>query len=100
MMKKRNLKTVCIIIGIIAVIVITFCTFVLLTESFQRFVKDITSDYNGGIERTIFVYDYNGELIRKYKGNLMSSTKMMVQLNLTIIVNELQYLNVMRKILK
>lgn len=67
-MKKRNLKTVCIIIGIIAVIVITFCTFVLPTESFQRFVKDITSDYNGGIERTISVYDYNGELIREYKG--------------------------------
>lgn len=38
------------------------------TASFQRKVKTFKSDFNGGIERTVSVYDIDGNLIKSYEG--------------------------------
>lgn len=52
-MKKKM-----IILPLIAtcVIALTGCT-----EGFQREMKSISSDWTGGLNRTVTVYDYNGE---------------------------------------
>ena len=42
--------------------------FYLNTESGKRAVKDMQSEIHGGIERTVEVYDVNGELIKTYEG--------------------------------
>ena len=39
------------------------------TESGKRMKKDLESNTNGGIERTVKVYDINGKLIETYEGN-------------------------------
>lgn len=38
------------------------------TESGKRAIKSINSDMKGGIERTVEVYDQQGNLIKKYTG--------------------------------
>lgn len=38
------------------------------TESGARAIKDTQSDFSGGIERTITVYDIDGEIIQQYNG--------------------------------
>ena len=38
------------------------------TESGARAIKDTQSNLNGGIERTVTVYDVNGEIIQQYSG--------------------------------
>lgn len=38
------------------------------TESGARAIKDTQSNFNGGIERTITVYDVDGEIIQQYSG--------------------------------
>ena len=42
--------------------------FYLNTESGKRAIKDMESEMNNGINRTVSVYDVNGELIKEYKG--------------------------------
>ena len=37
-------------------------------ESWERTKKDWNSEYNGGLERTISVYSYEGNLLKTYKG--------------------------------
>lgn len=38
------------------------------SESCGRSCKDWQSDYNGGLHRTVKVYDINGELVAEYTG--------------------------------
>ncbi|WP_028972961.1 hypothetical protein [Spirochaeta cellobiosiphila] len=47
-------------------------SFILMScsESFQRNVKTFTSEYAGGLNRTVSVYSANGELISQYKGKI------------------------------
>lgn len=42
--------------------------FYLNTESGKRAIKDMESEMNNGIHRTVSVYDVNGELIKEYSG--------------------------------
>ena len=44
-------------------VVMTGCT-----ESFQREVKTVVSEYTGGLDRTAKVYSGSGELIASYEG--------------------------------
>ena len=37
-------------------------------ESFSRDMKSVKSDLNGGLERTLVVYDYNGDTLQVYEG--------------------------------
>lgn len=38
------------------------------TESGKRMVKDTQSNFNGGINRSVKVYDINGNLLENYQG--------------------------------
>ncbi len=40
------------------------------TAAFDRSMKDISSNYNGGLDRTVTVYDMQGEPIREYTGKI------------------------------
>ena len=63
---KDYIKNTVIVIGILAVLcgaVIGFTR----TESGKRTVKDL-SNVSGGIEREVTVYDFEGDVIKKYKG--------------------------------
>lgn len=42
--------------------------FYLNTETGKRAVKDLESELNNGINRTVSVFDVQGELIKKYSG--------------------------------
>ena len=37
-------------------------------QSTQRVIKSMGSDLTGGLERTVTVYDYNGEEIKSWSG--------------------------------
>ena len=51
-----------ILLVVVLVMVLSGC------ESWQRTKKDISSDFSGGISRTLTVYDYTGKEIKKYEG--------------------------------
>lgn len=58
------------IIPIITIPIIIMIMFIIITSkaSFQRGSKNLKSEYNNGIDRTITVYDYNGKVIKVYSG--------------------------------
>ena len=56
-MKKKS------IISIIALVALCSCT-----ESTQRAMKSLSSDWNGGLYRKVEVYDYSGNKLREYEG--------------------------------
>lgn len=39
-------------------------------ESFKRWQKDLESEYDGGLQRTITVIDKDGEILREYSGSI------------------------------
>lgn len=51
------------ILGVVLVFAVSSCS-----ESFDRFTKDLKSDYGGGLHRRVSVYDYNGNLIKTWEG--------------------------------
>lgn len=51
-----------IIAAVIAVAMMSSC------ESWQREMKSLKSDMNGGLYRRVEVYDYNGNKIKEYEG--------------------------------
>ena len=60
----NNMKTfIKFIFGAVLLVVVSSCT-----ESFDRRVKDFTSDYGGGLYRRVSVYDYNGNLVKTWEG--------------------------------
>ena len=38
------------------------------TSTAQRTLKSVSSDFGGGLDRTVTVYDYNGNEIRSWTG--------------------------------
>ncbi len=62
-------KKITIVFGILA------CVLAILISgascsSCDRTVKDIGSDINGGLNRTVKVYDFNGRVMTTYKGKI------------------------------
>lgn len=47
---------------------ITMIVFSSCGESYERAIKDFKSDYNGGLNRRVTVYDYNGQVIKSWEG--------------------------------
>lgn len=66
-MKKPIIRNAIRIIAILALLAISLaiCS---CSESCGRFCKDCTSDYGGGLNRTVKVYDLNGNLVAEYSG--------------------------------
>lgn len=54
---------------IIAFLTVVLCIcFLHGCASLDRSMKSLSSDFDGGLERTVTVYDYNGEKIKSYSG--------------------------------
>lgn len=52
----------------ILVLTISLIALCSCTESTQRALKSIRSDWSGGLERKVEVFDYSGNLIKVYQG--------------------------------
>lgn len=58
----RNwLIAVAIIIGLAAI-------YLIHSQSGQRALKSFSSNVGGGLNRTVTVYDYNGEVVKQWEG--------------------------------
>ena len=62
---KIKVNALIIILVIIAGIIL-YCIFG--TESGQRAIKDFQSNFAGGLQRTVTVYDMEGDVIKEYSG--------------------------------
>ena len=60
-MKK---KIIAMILVLITILSLTSCA------SMQRDMKTISSDWGGGLNRTVTVYDYNGNPIQSWTGKI------------------------------
>ena len=56
------------IIAVTICVVLSGCIFVFNTASIQSEIKSWRSEIDGGLERTVTVYDYNGKEIRHWTG--------------------------------
>lgn len=56
-------KLVLVVLTTLALLALSSCT-----ESTQRSIKSIKSDWTGGLNRKVEVYDYNGGLIKSWEG--------------------------------
>ena len=67
-----ELRNKVIWIVIIAAITLAICGAILFylynTESGARLIKDTKSNFGNGINRTVTVYDIDGEIIQQYEG--------------------------------
>lgn len=52
----------------LALVAIASLTMISCSESQQREIKTIRSDWTGGLNRTVTVYDYNGQKIKSWSG--------------------------------
>lgn len=66
-MKKHNFSLPILIFSIGVVVIIIISVFV-NKASIMRTLKSFSSEMNNGIERTITVYDYNGNEIKHWTG--------------------------------
>ncbi|MCB6590278.1 hypothetical protein LI294_23740 [bacterium 210702-DFI.5.13] len=55
-------------ICVIVFVVIIGAVALLGTSTAQRTLKSVSSDFGGGLNRTVTVYDYNGNEIRSWAG--------------------------------
>lgn len=60
---KRNIVRFMALIAFIACFLMTSCT-----EGCARSCKDFDSNVNGGLYRTVKVYDIDGDLVAEYEG--------------------------------
>ena len=59
------MKKILLALALVAMVGLTATS---CTESQQREVKSITSNWTGGLNRTVTVYDYNGQKIKSWSG--------------------------------
>lgn len=62
----KNIKTIIIVAVVVFVLISLYVMFG--TQSGQRAIKDFQSDWTGGINRVVTVYDVNGNVIKTYEG--------------------------------
>ena len=60
------MKKIFLALTLIAMVGLTMTS---CTESQQREIKSIKSNWTGGLNRTVTVYDYNGQEIKSWSGH-------------------------------
>lgn len=65
---RNDKRKIIIFVVIIVAILIIAAVLMLNGASFQRGLKSFKSNYSGGLDRTITVYDYNGNVIKSWSG--------------------------------
>ena len=59
------MKKILLALALVAMVGLTATS---CTESQQREIKSIKSNWTGGLNRTVSVYDYNGQKIKSWSG--------------------------------
>ena len=59
------MKKILLALALVAMVSLTATS---CTESQQREIKSIKSNWTGGLNRTVTVYDYNGQEIKSWSG--------------------------------
>lgn len=67
-MSKKAKIVIGVVIAVVAVVI--FLAFIFNTAQFRRSIKTWESNVTGGLDRTVYVYDYSGDLINKYEGKI------------------------------
>lgn len=57
------MKKLFCLLGLVATLLLTSCG-----ESFNRSMKDLRSNYGGGLNRTAVLMDYQGDTLKIWKG--------------------------------
>ena len=52
----------------LAIVITALCVFMCSCASWERALKDVESDFGGGLPRTVSVYDLSGNLVKEYTG--------------------------------
>lgn len=67
---KRIIKIVVIVVLIAALLAgcTAGCKAYRGSESYKRYAKSFESNYNGGLNRTVTAYDYNGNILGQWSG--------------------------------
>lgn len=68
-MQSESKKKRFIIVGIIIVLLVAGF-FLFFSSSRMRWIKDLQSEYGRGLDRTIKIYDYSGNLLHEYSGKI------------------------------
>ena len=63
-------KAVFLPFGIFFAVVLAIIFVATRTAGFQRHIKSLGSDFSGGLNRTVTVYDYNGNEIKSWSGKI------------------------------
>lgn len=66
--KKRKIVTIVIEVIVMAALIVGCGVYNTRTESGKRSVKTWKSETSGGIDRTVTVYDINGQEVARYAG--------------------------------
>ena len=66
MKKELRLRSKIIFLASIVLLLLSLTA----CSSLSRAGKDISSDFGGGLDRTVTVYNYNGEVIATYTGTI------------------------------
>lgn len=61
----RKIKKPLMMLTALLALCLALCSY---SESCARSCKDFNSDYNGGLHRTVKVYDIDGDLVAEYTG--------------------------------
>lgn len=67
-MEEKSGSGCAVAIGVIAAVLIILTFLFFNSAGCERARKSIKSDFGGGLERTVTVYDYSGEVIRQWTG--------------------------------
>ena len=59
------MKRILIVLTIIVSLLLSGCA------SWERIKKDVKSDWNDGLQRTITIYNANGDVLKTYKEKLI-----------------------------
>ena len=60
---SKNHRIITVVCLVLVALALCSCS-----ESCARSCKDMQSDYNGGLDRTVKVYDIDGDLVAEYSG--------------------------------
>ena len=66
----KVMKIVLIVVAVIVAILIVAAVIFFSRSSTQRKLKDIESEYSGGLDRIVNVYSYDGKKIATYNGKV------------------------------
>lgn len=69
--KLRRRGTVRMIAAVLTILILAVVIIFINRASIKRAFKDVKSEYNNGMPRTIEVYSPDGNLLQKYDGKLL-----------------------------